>query len=77
MCSSVKVRWLEQQHAVWALEKGCGLADRGQVDSLFEKMVDTQELIVMPQQLLHLKVCHVLHSFNVSAMYNMKNVMVF
>ena len=56
MCSSVKVKWLEQLHNTWASQDGSVLVDRAKVEALFEKLVNMEELIIMPQQLLHLKV---------------------
>ena len=52
----VKLKWLEHLNASWVSEDGDTLASREGVTRLYDRLLTSQEVVIMPQQVLHLKV---------------------
>ena len=51
----VKLKWLEHLHTAWVSEGSEALASRDGVATLYSRLLSNQEVVAMPQQVLHLK----------------------
>ena len=49
------MKWLDHLNASWVGEGGDSIADRDGVASLYSRLVSSQELVIMPQTVVHLK----------------------
>ena len=55
-CSlGVKLKWLDHLNGSWVKEGGETVASREGITELYERLVVNQELVPLPQQVLHLK----------------------
>ena len=54
-CPPIKMKWLDHLNASWVGEGGNSIADRDGVASLYSRLVSSQELVLMPQTVVHLK----------------------
>ena len=54
-CPPVKMKWLDHLNASWVGEGSDSIADRDGVASLYGRLISSQELVLMPQTVVHLK----------------------
>ena len=52
---SIKVKWSDNLNASWMSEKSRVIADRDGVKSLYDRLTSSQEVIAMPNRVVHLK----------------------
>lgn len=61
----VKLKWTEHLNASWVVEDTEALAGREDVTRLYDRLLQSQEVVMMPQQVLHLKVCSLIVQINI------------
>ncbi len=55
VCGRVKLKWLEHLNTTWVSEGGETIASRDSLSDLYNRLLSNQEVIPVPQQILHLK----------------------
>ena len=50
MASTVKLKWLEQMNASWVVEDCETISSRDGITALYDRLISSQEVVIMPQQ---------------------------
>lgn len=54
-CRPIKMKWLDHLNASWVGEGSDSIADRDSVAALYSRLITSQELVLMPKTVVHLK----------------------
>lgn len=50
MASTVKLKWLEHMNASWVVEDCETISSRDGITALYARLISSQEVVIMPQQ---------------------------
>ena len=59
MSASVKFKWLDRLNQSWVEEDGLKIATLGSTQALYDKLISNEEVLIIPSQLMYMKVIEV------------------